>query len=259
MPELFPRSAASLATLTTEPVPAASIVGSTARSTLNGPVRLMPMTRSQTASLVSCAGEKSSLMPATFARASIRPSAAATIASTSACAVMSAAHRDYPETGVARHELVEPLRRDVDGDDAATLPGDAGGGRPADAGSGTGHDDRAAGEASGRHPLGPAGGLGLGGKYSVVRGEHQLVDHRLRHLPVADSDELLQGESAQRGEHLLLRPALLEQRAHERPALWVGEPLADRAAGGDGGCLGHGVLFSGRGDDGHSCTGADGG
>ena len=46
-PDELPRNAASLATFTIEPAPASIMAGSTARSTLNAPVRLIAMTRSQ--------------------------------------------------------------------------------------------------------------------------------------------------------------------------------------------------------------------
>ncbi len=77
--------------LTIDPAPAAIIAGSTARVSVNAPVTLTPMTRSHMASVVSCSGEKSSLMPATLARPSMRAPAAATIASTDSWAVMSPA------------------------------------------------------------------------------------------------------------------------------------------------------------------------
>jgi hypothetical protein len=72
LPEALPRSPASDETLTIDPLPRCSMVGRTARVTLKPPVRLIAMTRSHMASVVSCRGEKSSLIPATFARASIR-------------------------------------------------------------------------------------------------------------------------------------------------------------------------------------------
>jgi hypothetical protein len=56
-PEALPRNPASELTFTMEPRQAASIVGNTARVSLNEPVRLIPRTRSQMASDVSWAPE----------------------------------------------------------------------------------------------------------------------------------------------------------------------------------------------------------
>ena len=74
-----------------EPLPARSMIGSTARMSLNGAVRLIAMTLSHTASVVSLVGEKSSLMPAMFARPSMVSPAAAMTASIASCVVRSPA------------------------------------------------------------------------------------------------------------------------------------------------------------------------
>jgi hypothetical protein len=81
LPEAFPRRPASDATFTIDPFPALSIAGITARESLNAPVRLIPRTRFHMASVVSCSAEKSSLIPATFASASIVSPAAVTTVS----------------------------------------------------------------------------------------------------------------------------------------------------------------------------------
>ena len=131
-----------------EPPPASSIMGSTARVRRMTAVTLTANTRSQVASSTSAGGRKASMIPATFARASTRPLAAAT----TACGGFGGdvpRDRDQVEIGELGEELVQAVGRDVGGHDAGALPGQTQGGGPADAGTGAGHDHSPAGEAAG--------------------------------------------------------------------------------------------------------------
>src|SRR5690606_27646828 len=98
-------------------------------------------------------------------------------------------HGGDVEPGLGGRELGEALRGEVHGDHAAALEGDAGGGRRADAAGGAGDDHRLPGETSARR--GGGGGLRLG-QLSAVHGAHEVIDHGLRELSLAEGDQLLQ-------------------------------------------------------------------
>jgi len=84
------------------------------------PVRLIAMTRSYLASVVSCKGEKSSLIPATFASASILSPAVVTIASMSARRVMSPV---TVTTSASGRESLKPVSRSAETSTATIDPG----------------------------------------------------------------------------------------------------------------------------------------
>jgi hypothetical protein len=107
------------------PRPAVSIAGITARASLNAPVRFVPRMRSQVASDVSWAGEKSSFTPATFARPSMREPAGAD--DPVDVGLLGDVAGDHHDLGFRerRHEVVQAVGGDVDGDDTSTFGGDA--------------------------------------------------------------------------------------------------------------------------------------
>ncbi len=143
VPDADAREPASDPTLTIEPFPASSMRGRTARVRRMTAVTLTVMTRSHVASSTSALGRKPSMMPATLARASTRPPAAATTASIVVWALTSPAtvtSASVP-TSATSFEAVLP---DVGGDDACALREQPLDRRAADAGARAGDDRRAA-------------------------------------------------------------------------------------------------------------------
>lgn len=233
VPEELPRSAASEATLTIEPAPAAIMSGRTARDSLKPPVRLMPMTRSRF--VRGLVDRREIVVHAGHVRQGVDAAVGChddPVDVTLQCDVTE--DGGDRAVGEGRREGLEALGRDVHSDHAATFPRDARGGCPADAGCRAGDDDGLAVEPSGRDALGPHARGALLGRYDpVVDLQHQIIDDRLRQLPLADGDELPERERADGGEHLLRYPGLVQQPLDERRAFRVGQPCVDGAVRGE--------------------------
>ena len=198
------------------------------------PVRLIARTRSQMASDVSWAGEKSSFTPAMFARPSMRDPAVPTIRSMSACWVMSPATTTTSGVRERRGEVVQAVTGDVDGDHASAFAGYAGGRGPSDARCGASDDHCPAVESARGDALMQHHGLFgvLRWCHSGVRLRYKIINHALGQLAPAQRDQLLQRQVSYGSERALVEPAPFQQVPNERAALWVLQPGPDCAARG---------------------------
>ncbi len=189
------------------------------------------MTRSQTASGVSPAGEKSSLMPATFARPSMRSPAAAMTASIASCFVRSPATVTMSASGSSALRassfsaamslaITRPPSRAMREAVALPMPEAAPvtitvlpAKRPEVSFSFQPSDSSSSGISP---PLAAA---------------HQVVDDRLGELALAHRDELLQGQASTGGEEFGVGAGLLEECADEGPAVgsFIQSPMVECA------------------------------